>query len=266
VIERELRAGLDHAVAIEPPLEFDPDALIARARREGRRRRSLAGVGVATAVIAVAAVAVPTALDMTSATARISVANRPATPPAAQHQWPQENIRQQSYPVDRLRVIAQAWTKQLERELPRVAPQAADIGVQPWGGEAEGDISAGQGYLDTFVTFTVHGRAAALAVQVEEPGYHRTSPSKDCVQQPETHCWTTWQAGGALVEQATAISQSEPKLNTLTVRQYRADGSVVSVTTYNYNPTSPTKSTSTVAAPLTATQLTALATDPVLAF
>jgi hypothetical protein len=270
VIERELRAGLDHAVATEPPLSFDPDALVARAQRENRRRRSLAGVGVATAVIAVAAVAVPTVLNIDTGTARISTAagltTTPAPPALSPGQWPPAGVRQQPYSVDRLGVLAQTWTKQIERELPRVLPQARDIAVQPWGGEAEGDISAGQGYLDTFVTFTVHGRATALYLQVEEPGYHRTSPSKDCAQEPDTHCWTTWQAGGALVEQATAVTQPDQKQNTMTMRQYRSDGTVVSVTTYNYNPTTVAKAAPAATTPLTVAQLTVLATDPVLTF
>jgi hypothetical protein len=41
---------------------------------------------------------------------------------------------------------------------------------------------------------------------------------------------------------------------------------VVSVTTYNYDPTSPAKSSPTAAASLTVAQLTTLATDPVFAF
>jgi hypothetical protein len=270
VIERELRAGLDHAVATEPPLAFDPDALVARAQREHRRRRSLAGVGVATAVIAVAAVAVPTVLNVDSGPARINTADglttTPAPPSLSPGQWPPVAVRQQAYSLDQLHARTQAWTKQLQRDLPHVLPQAGGVAVQPWGGEAEGDISAGQGYLDTFVTFTLHGKQTALFIQIEEPGYHHSAPSADCAQPPGTHCWTTWQAGGALVEQATAVKQPDQKLNSMTMRHYRADGTVVSVTTYNYDPTSPAKSAPTAAASLTVAQLTTLATDPVFAF
>lgn len=60
--EKELRDGLRDAVADEPPLAFDPDALMERARKEVKRRRALFGAGLATAAVAVAAVAVPTML------------------------------------------------------------------------------------------------------------------------------------------------------------------------------------------------------------
>lgn len=60
--EQDLREGLRAAVAEEPALSFDPDALISQARQDIRRRRALVGAGAATATIAVAAVAVPTML------------------------------------------------------------------------------------------------------------------------------------------------------------------------------------------------------------
>jgi hypothetical protein len=60
--EQEVREGLRAAVAEEPALSFDPDALISQARQDIRRRRALVGAGAATATIAVAAVAVPTML------------------------------------------------------------------------------------------------------------------------------------------------------------------------------------------------------------
>jgi len=60
--EQELREGLRAAVADEPALSFDPDALMVRAQREIKRRRALFGAGTATVAVAVAAVAVPTML------------------------------------------------------------------------------------------------------------------------------------------------------------------------------------------------------------
>jgi len=45
VSEHDLRDGLRAAVEIEPPLEFDPDALIARGRHLRRRRHALMTVG-----------------------------------------------------------------------------------------------------------------------------------------------------------------------------------------------------------------------------
>jgi hypothetical protein len=267
VIERELRAGLDLAVATEPPLAFDPDALVARAQRENRRRKSLAGVGVATAVIAVAAVAVPTALNVDTAPAKVTAANAltttPVPPPG---QWPPSGVHQRAFTVDELHTFTQTWSQRAEVDLPHVLPGATGVTAQPWGGEAEGDISPGQGYLDTFVGFTVKGERTAVFIQIEEPGYHRSTPAADCAQETGTRCTTTWQGGGALVEEATVPTKADQALRPVTVRQYRADGSVVSVTTYNYDPTAATTSAPKATVPLTVAQLTVLATDPVFAF
>lgn len=60
--EQDLREGLREAVAGEPPLEFDPDRLIARARQDVRRRRAMVAATAATLAVASAAVAVPTIL------------------------------------------------------------------------------------------------------------------------------------------------------------------------------------------------------------
>lgn len=60
--EQELREGLRAAVADEPPLAFDPDTLMAKAKREVTRRRALFGAGMATTAVLVAAVTVPTLL------------------------------------------------------------------------------------------------------------------------------------------------------------------------------------------------------------
>lgn len=60
--EQDFRDGLAAALAGEPALNFDADALIERARRAAKRRRALVGAGLASATVAVAAVAVPTIL------------------------------------------------------------------------------------------------------------------------------------------------------------------------------------------------------------
>jgi hypothetical protein len=64
VSEQELREGLLAAVGDEPPMAFDPDALMQRARRDIKRRRALLGAGTATVAVAVAAVAVPAMLGV----------------------------------------------------------------------------------------------------------------------------------------------------------------------------------------------------------
>ncbi|MFS8098257.1 hypothetical protein LFM09_14065 [Lentzea alba] len=57
--EQEIREGMLLAVWDEPPLDFDPDALMRRVEQKKSRRRALVAVGVATAMIAVASLALP---------------------------------------------------------------------------------------------------------------------------------------------------------------------------------------------------------------
>lgn len=64
--EQEIREGMLLAVWDEPPLDFDPDALIRRAEQKKSRRRALASVGVATALIVVSAFALPSLLQRDS--------------------------------------------------------------------------------------------------------------------------------------------------------------------------------------------------------
>ncbi|MET8758169.1 hypothetical protein [Lentzea sp. NPDC004782] len=57
--EQEIREGMLLAVWDEPPLDFDPDALIRRVEQKKSRRRALVGVGVATAMIVVTSLTLP---------------------------------------------------------------------------------------------------------------------------------------------------------------------------------------------------------------
>jgi hypothetical protein len=269
MIERELRAGLDFAVATEPPLAFDPDALMAKAERERRRRRSLAGVGVATAVIAAGAVAVPAALHLGTGPAQVSAAGGLTTtqaPPSTPNDpWPPAGVHPRSYSQKQMATTAIGWTREIERVLPRLVPAATSVSVQPWGGEATGSVSPGQNYQDTFVPFTLHGTRTAVYVQVDAPGQRTGTPDSDCAREPGSSCRITWRGASALVEQTTTGYRSGD-LRLLTVRQYRVDGSVVSVTAYNYDPTASKNVVLSTTVPLTVAQLTKLATDPVLAF
>jgi hypothetical protein len=160
--ERDLRDGLSLAVANEPPLSFDPDAVVVRAKRESARRRALVGVGAATAAVAVAAVAVPLALHgnntsgvATAASAKLSTA--PQAPPATSPAWPPANVRPPSLTQTELTQKSNAWTTEIKTFVAHALPSATGLTVQPWGGESSGTISPGAGYLDTFAPFTVNG-------------------------------------------------------------------------------------------------------------
>lgn len=266
--ERELRDGLALAVAQEPPLSFDPDALVARAKRDMVRRRALAGVGVATALIAIAAVAVPTALrgdGPRQATAATAPARTTTAAPAAEHVWPPARIRVPNLDEGQLRQLGTTWTTELRHALATHMPQVSGVSVQPWGGESE-QVQPGQTYLDTFVTFTVHGKPSGMSVQVDAPGSDTTSPEQACAEESDAHCHITWDGPTALVVDPLTTGTGSGAARILSVRQYRADGSVVSATAYNYDPVHGTQRPTSADVPLTVAQLTAVAEDPALSF
>lgn len=83
--EQEVRDGLRAAVSGEPPLSFDPDALMTKAQQKIKGRRALIAAGAATVGVAVAAVAVPTMLGTPrgSTAGDPGGAGQPCVPPTA---------------------------------------------------------------------------------------------------------------------------------------------------------------------------------------
>jgi hypothetical protein len=82
MLETEIRAGLLTAVATEPPLGFDPDDLIARARKESSRRRALVATGAATVLTIGAIVIAPMSADRTR-DVQIAAAASSTVPPTS---------------------------------------------------------------------------------------------------------------------------------------------------------------------------------------
>jgi hypothetical protein len=263
--EQDVRDGLAGALADEPPLSFDPDRLVARAQREIRRRRSLAGVGGATVVIAVAAVVAGTLLHPTATVATATRLTTPhSSPPTTTFIWPPAGVYKKSYTANQEGVLGLGWSMHLAQTFDTVVPGSMHIGVQAWGGEAGGQITDNQDYLDTFVTFTLHGVPTAVAIQVQAPGQDTVPPSQLCAQSstPST-CVTFPQADGGLV---FVYDAAQNGLRLRTASAYRPDGTVVSVTGYNYDPTASGAPHVQPSVPVTDAQLTKFATDPVLAF
>ncbi len=266
MIEQDLRDGLTGALADEPPLSFDPDRLVARARREIRRRRSLVGVGGATAVIAVVAVVAATVLHPTTpATAAAphltTAAAAPAQPP--NFSWPPAGIHPRVYSAAEEKPMAAAWTQHLTQTFGAVVPGASQVMVEPWGGESGGTIATGQDYMDTYVNFTFHGARTAVSIEVAAPGQYTLSLTKSCSQStsPDKCVFTPTADGGLLLY--FDVVQGDMHLRS--VNDFRPDGTVVFTTGYNYDPTSTAQHT-LPSMPVTDAQLTTIATDPVLAF
>ncbi|HEX4723502.1 MAG TPA: hypothetical protein VH333_13365 [Pseudonocardiaceae bacterium] len=265
--EKELREGLVGAVANEPPLDFDPDRLLARAQREARRRRSLVGVGAATAVIAVAAATTATVLhpaDEAAPAAHLTTGPGTQTPHVTTgpvHSlaaWPPP-VREYHYTAARENELAAAWTSHIKTTFGQIVPNAGNVAVRPWGGEAEGSVSADQDYLDAFVTFTVDGTPTAVDISVFAPGQNSTGPQGDC----KNPCAATPLPDGSVL---TVDPYSQNSVHLLTVSQYRPDGSVVSATGYNYDPTGKSSPGYSAAVLLNIQQLTSFATDHAFEF
>jgi hypothetical protein len=270
----DLGAGLRAAVAEEPPLAFDPRRLIEQAQRSRRRRRALAGVCAAVAVIGIGAIAVPlaggghptvSAAAGGAPTLRTSPPARPTSTTDAHGDipWPPAGVTPPHYTQQQLLARAAGFTNRLKADLPNAVPGAAVLSVQPWGGEATGSVSDGQNYLDTFfrVQLPKH-QAATLFAQVEAPGMDNTTPARMCSDDQATTCVRTVKAGGELVVETDDLA---PGVQTLTVRDYHADGSVTFATAYTYDPVNKAgPGGPNGPLPVTADQLTVLVTDPAL--
>ena len=265
--EEDVRAGLQDAVANEPPLHFDPDELVATARRQVRRR-ALVAAGLATVVVAVAAVAVPAVLGRGSGTT--PVADRPTSstqptthpspsptmPSTRPDQWPPPGVEPGHRTVEQLRQRGQDMTEHLRGSLPALLPSATDFAFGEFGGEAEGEFYPEQTSINAAITFTIDGARYSIVVASWTPGTS-ASPAETCV----ANCRRLDdQAGGALYEQTDELGRGVIE----TVFHFRDNGAMVSVAAYNYDMTSGTPTVYHPSLPLTPDQLVAIATDPEL--
>lgn len=84
--EAELRECLRDAVLDEPPLDFDPDALIERGEHLRKRRRALVAVGVATLALTASVLTLPGALGgRRPVDAAVAPVITTTDPPASSH-------------------------------------------------------------------------------------------------------------------------------------------------------------------------------------
>ncbi|HEY0449252.1 hypothetical protein [Actinophytocola sp.] len=273
--EQDVRESLHGAVAAEPPLSLDPDALVHTARREVRRRRALISVGVATTAIAVAAVAVPVALGISHGggvqvadrPARASTTSAPDSPSSAPTTapgdivWPPPGIEPRVYPAAQLNQRGEAMRARIRDVFPTVLPKASALAVEAFQGEAAGDVKDGQNYLNTFAAYTLGGKRYAIGINVFTPGAFTRSPADMCPR-PDT-CQRFDDGKGGMV---FAVDESVDDLTKIvSVYHYRADGSVTSAAGYNYDPTGQEALPSTqVPMPVTVAQLKTFALDPAI--
>lgn len=258
--EQDVRDAFRAAVADEPPLAVDPDALVERVRRERRRRRSIWSTGAGVALVAALAVGIPTALGGKAGTGVAPPAAQRSVDPAPQMPTSRAAV---DYSVENLRRRGKEMRVHLQRRLPAVVPGVQGVHADEFGGEVSSAASPGQSYLNAFVRFTVGGLPTAVHVQVNGPDADGTTPGRLCARLADTTCSQRPQGDGTVL-----VLAESPALDRLrrqvTAYHARRDGQIVMVTGYNYNPTGTGPGTVLPTVPLTAEQLTTLATDPAL--
>lgn len=251
--EEDVRAGLHGAVAGEPPLDFDPDSLVATARHQVKRRRTLLAAGVATMAVVAVAVAVPVALGRGGTTqvaqppASTTTISKPATTTPAH------------YTADELRQRGQEMAAHLRVVVPNVLPKASGFAYGEFGGEAAGAFADGQMYVDAPVTFTFENARYSLFVTVWAPGAPSMSLDEVCAAADGASCkQVSEQDGGPIVMKSDNLGDQ----TITTLYHFRTSGSVVQVAAYNYDMTGETVPRYMPEIPVTVDQLTRLATDP----
>ncbi|TDV39984.1 hypothetical protein [Actinophytocola oryzae] len=264
ISEEDVRGGLRDAVADEPALDFDPDALVATARAQVKRRRSFVGAGLATAAVVVAAVAIPVALGRVGTTQvgqqppATSTSARPST--TASTQWPPSEVSTVDHSEADLRERSQEMATHLRAAVPAAIGNASEFEYGQFGGEAAGDFYDGQNYVDAPVTFTIDDVRYSIFLTVWAPGAPQVSPDTVCGT-GYTYCKPGGvREGGQLVVRAEDLGEEV----ITTVYHFRKSGAVVQVAAYNYDMTGNSLPKYMPDTPVTIDQLTALATDPEL--
>ncbi|MFD1048373.1 hypothetical protein ACFQ1S_23970 [Kibdelosporangium lantanae] len=144
-------------------------------------------------------------------------------------------------------------TAYLREQFPKVVPNATDVDVRPFGGEAEGDFFPDQRYVTGTVEYTVNGQRTAIILQINmDP----VQPNDDC-----TACQVVPQKDGSRITIVPMGKSGEPNgMDIITAQHDRTDRSVVTVTTYGYDPTG--KGGTGARPQLTVDQVAKLAADP----
>lgn len=271
--EAEIREGLRAAVGDEPPLDFDPDELIARARHARKRRRALVAVGVATLVLTGTVLSLPGVLDRR---AGVEVASggpvltttvepppsSPVTPPPVApdgdrnllpSRWgpPATTVTGEPRRSGTEVFLAQHFGALFSRVVP--GAKVVEVAFDDNGGQGDARFARGLlQFLDAEGTSGVSVQLGGGASAMSPVEFCRTVT---CVMSQE-------QPDGSRVDVATGDGGPEGTA-VLSAAHFRVDGTVVRVNAYNYDPAQGGTLRDTV--PLSPEQLIRLAVDPKVA-
>lgn len=153
MIEQQLRDGLHAAVTKEPPLGFDPDALVDDARRIAHRRRAAFAAAAAAAIVAAGTVGAVAATRGLNARAPVEPGGLQPAPSSA----------------DAVRKLGESLT----RALPVVDPDAHDFDVRVTDGQPKGVVLYRNGDRQAALAFVVMDCAPEpLAKACDHDGVH----------------------------------------------------------------------------------------------
>ncbi|MBB5954540.1 hypothetical protein FHS29_001110 [Saccharothrix tamanrassetensis] len=242
--EAELRESLRAAVVDEPPLNFDADALIQRAKMVRKRRRALVAVAVATVALTASVLSLPGALSSSrgggQVDALVPVLTTTTPTPVAEAKV-----------EDRAEYLAAYLEERFEQVVPDVAEVRAEF--------TDTRLKKAAGYVTGFVYFVDREGSSGISVQLSRPPMLVTRDEFCAGVKCDA---PRYQEDGSYLEFATS-SVSGHDMITYSVAHFRADGSVVQVSGYNYDPAKGGKIRDEV--PISVDQMVSLATDPNLA-
>jgi hypothetical protein len=186
----------------------------------------------------------------------------PPPKPMIDIEWPPANITPAHYTAEQLRQRGAEMREYLSKRFAEVVPGATEIAPGEFGGEAAGAVADGQTYLEAFTGFTLNNARSAVDIWVSAPGAEGVTPSSECPPDMPPGCKVNQRPDGSLlvikVEEAGADGQIQ------SVTHYRANGTAVRASGYNYDPTARSEVTYLKDITVTIDQLIALATDPAL--
>lgn len=241
--EQEIREGMLLAVWDEPPLDFDPDALMRRAEQKKSRRRALASVGVATALIVVSALSLPSLLRNSNSDQMASEQTQSSAPTSTESG------------SQRAERIGNQVAEKLALTMPNLMEVYADLRpgsytvVPP---PSNTPRSAKNPDLDGYILLTDAIGPTALQVV----GTKGITVQNLCVS--ATFCRDVQQKDGTTVTEAQFNEGAEIS-RAVSMRTF-SSGYVVQVTSFNHNPATGSGLRKTVPVPVDV--LTTLVTDP----
>jgi hypothetical protein len=239
----------------EPPLGFDPDAVVDRIELSARRRRAVVGTGVVVTAVLTAGLLVPT-LRSSEHPQVVAGSGGPTSPQFPYTGPARQSDKWKDYLVEHLRAIAPQVTAVTPTTLP---PRGTDPAI--WRDEVvpltiENAMTAGSVFAEIAGARTVV-HIEAFRKNPMGPG---ASADRACPQilqlNPKIKCALSKLPDGSSVIEVDIANVEIASPFFRYAEHFRSDGTVVTAASYVYAADNKDR------VPLTTTQLRRLATDP----